>query len=86
MDVAIRVSVIISSLVSVLAEGELGFFNTKVFSPEAMPSNVGDVLTVALETKADGLTAPACVVNDLLESRRKVSFLIFVVPSQHSRD
>ena len=54
MDVAIRVSTIISSLLSVLADAQLLFFSDKIVQPHLIPKTIEQVIDVATNTKADG--------------------------------
>lgn len=58
MDVSIRTSTIIASLLTVLSDAEIFFFNTSTFAPPQVPSTVTQVLDVALNTRADGQEAP----------------------------
>lgn len=51
MDVAIRVSTIIASLLTVLANADIFFFNVASFAPPQLPSSIPQVLEVALNTK-----------------------------------
>jgi len=78
MDVAIRTSTIIASLLAALCAAELRFFNVRSFPPENTPRTVEDVLDVATNTKADGLTAPACTIREFLERRTVVKSFVVV--------
>jgi hypothetical protein len=78
MDVAIRTGTIIASLLCVLGEGDLRFFNDRVIVPERLPTDVESVLHVASTTKADGLTAPAVALKDLYERRHIVRYFVCV--------
>eukprot|EP00010_Vexillifera_abyssalis_P007668 CAMPEP_0201545018 /NCGR_PEP_ID=MMETSP0173_2-20130828/1602_1 /ASSEMBLY_ACC=CAM_ASM_000268 /TAXON_ID=218659 /ORGANISM="Vexillifera sp., Strain DIVA3 564/2" /LENGTH=648 /DNA_ID=CAMNT_0047953323 /DNA_START=118 /DNA_END=2064 /DNA_ORIENTATION=+ len=90
MDVAIRTSTIIASLLCVLANAELRFFNTKVVDPCVTPKNVLQVLEVATKTKSDGLTAPAISILDLYKLKKVVKYFVVVTdeienePSQNT--
>ncbi len=72
MDVAIRVSTIISSLLTVLAGASIFFFNVSPFAPPHAPTTIPQVLDVALNTKADGLTATACCLREYYEQKKVV--------------
>lgn len=78
MDVAIRTSTIIASLLAALCAAELRFFNVRSFPPEQTPRSVEDVLDVATNTKADGLTAPACTIREFLDRRQVVKSFVVV--------
>lgn len=78
MDVAIRVSTIIASLLTVLADADIFFFNVNSFAPPNAPSTIPQVLNVALNTKADGLTATACTLKRYYDEKKPVKFFIMV--------
>jgi hypothetical protein len=78
MDVAIRVSTIIASLLTVLADADIQFFNVDSFAPQNLPSTIPQVLDVALNTKADGLTATACTLKKYYDEKKPIKFFIMV--------
>eukprot|EP00818_Percolomonas_sp_WS_P007166 CAMPEP_0117437556 /NCGR_PEP_ID=MMETSP0759-20121206/1584_1 /TAXON_ID=63605 /ORGANISM="Percolomonas cosmopolitus, Strain WS" /LENGTH=668 /DNA_ID=CAMNT_0005229191 /DNA_START=19 /DNA_END=2025 /DNA_ORIENTATION=+ len=78
MDVSIRTSTIIASLISVLTKCELKFFNTRSFAPEKEFSNVQEVIELSLNQKADGLTAPACTLWEYYRQKKSVKVFIMV--------
>jgi hypothetical protein len=78
MDVAIRCSTIIGSVLAILADAELKFFSDKVTTPKTIPRTAEQVLEVATDNKADGLTAPACAILDYYKRREPVKFFIVV--------
>lgn len=78
MDVAIRTSTIIASLLCALAHADLRFFNDRIMTPELIPITAADVIEVASATKADGLTAPAVALTDLYAERRVVKYFVVV--------
>ena len=84
MDVAIRVSTIIASLLTVLADADIQFFNVETFAPSKMPKTIPQVLDVALNTKADGLTATACTLKRFYDEKKPVKFFIMVNSSLFS--
>jgi hypothetical protein len=78
MDVAIRTSTIIASLLAALCDADLRFFNVQSFPPHLVPRNVEQVLDVATNTRADGLTAPGCGIWEFYQSRTVVKSFIVV--------
>lgn len=84
MDVAIRVSVIMASVLAVLAQAELKFFNTVSFAPPSVPHTAAGVLEVASTTRADGPTAPACALWEYYTQRRPVNTFIVVTDEREN--
>ncbi len=78
MDVSIRTSTIIASLLTVLSNAEIFFFNVDSFAPPKLPSTIPDVLDVAINTRADGLTANACALRRFYDERVPVKFFVMV--------
>jgi hypothetical protein len=78
MDVAIRTSTIISSILSAVCDAELKFFNVESFSPDIIPKTAIDVLKVTSTTKTDGLTAPACTLMEYYKQKKKVKLFVMV--------
>ena len=78
MDVAIRTSTIIASLMVVLSNAKLRFFNDKVVDPPLLPKNASQVIEVTEKAMADGLTAPAASIWDLYKKKEKVRYFIMV--------
>ena len=78
MDVAIRTSTIISSILSAVCDAELKFFNVESFSPKIIPKTAIDVLKVTSITKTDGLTAPACTLMEYYKKKKKVKLFVMV--------
>eukprot|EP01096_Ripella_sp_DP13-Kostka_P011376 TRINITY_DN4578_c0_g1_i1.p1 TRINITY_DN4578_c0_g1~~TRINITY_DN4578_c0_g1_i1.p1 ORF type:complete len:748 (+),score=349.68 TRINITY_DN4578_c0_g1_i1:160-2244(+) len=78
MDVAIRTSTIIASLLSVLCNADLLFFNDTSFPPSQVPRTVEQVLQVALQTRPFGQTAPACTLLDFYRRRQVVKSFVLV--------
>jgi hypothetical protein len=62
----------------VLADADIFFFNNSFFAPAQKPSTIPQVLDVALNTKADGLTATACTLREFYEKKKPVKFFIMV--------
>jgi len=78
MDVAIRVSTVIASVLTLLAGAELKFFTGVSVDPPLIPKNVPQVLEVATGVKADGLTAPAAALWPYYKAKKIVKFFIIV--------
>jgi len=65
-------------LLCVLARAELRFFNDRVVIPPIVPTCVEQVMDVTSNTRADGLTAPAVLLQDLYAQRRVVKYFVLV--------
>jgi hypothetical protein len=78
MDVAIRTSTIIASLMVVLSNASLRFFNDKVVQPPLLPKNASEVIECTEKAQADGLTAPAASIWDLYKKKEKIRYFIMV--------
>jgi len=78
MDVAIRVSTIIASLMTALTNADLRFFNTESIVPPKLPRTIQDVLELTMSVKADKLTAPAAALKEFYESKIPVNTFIVV--------
>ena len=78
MDVAIRTSTIIASLLTAICSADLRFFNVVSYPPQYVPASVSQVLHVASTTQADGLTAPACTIWEFYQKKIKVKCFIMV--------
>jgi len=78
MDVAIRTATIISSVLTVLSEAELKFFNVEPVEPPRYPTNAMEVIEVASNVAADGMTASACALWPYYSQKKKVKFFVLV--------
>lgn len=78
MDVAIRCSTIIGSVLTCLTGADLEFFTDAVVPPPVIPRSIRDVLRVVDTVAATGLTAPAASLWPLYRERRAVKFMIMV--------
>jgi len=78
MDVAIRCSTIIGSVLASLTNAELRFFSDRVIKPEKTPRTTREVMDAVKKIRADGLTAPACSLWELYRERAKAKFIIMV--------
>lgn len=79
MDIAIKTATIISSVVVALTnDAELKFFNVKAYDAPTLPKTASQVLELTTSTKADGLTAPACLLWDYYNKKRPIKLFIVV--------
>jgi len=78
MDVAIRCSTIIGSVLASLTNAELRFFNDRVIQLPKTPHTTREVMDAVKNIRADGLTAPACSLWQLYRDRVKAKFIIMV--------
>jgi len=78
MDVAIRCSTIIGSVLASLTNAELRFFNDRVIELEKTPRTTREVMDTVKTIRADGMTAPACSLWQLYRERVKAKFIIMV--------
>jgi len=78
MDVAIRCSTIIGSVLASLTNAELRFFNDRVIELEKTPRTTREVMDTVKAIHADGMTAPACSLWQLYRERAKAKFIIMV--------
>jgi len=78
MDVAIRVSTVISSVITCLSGAELKFFTGECVDPPLIPKNIPDVIELTNKMKANGLTAPAAGLWPYYEKKKVVKFFIVV--------
>jgi len=78
MDVAIRVSTVIASVLTALCGAELKFFTGESVDPPVIPRTASEVIDVAFGVKADGLTAPAAALWPYYQAKKVVKFFIVV--------
>ena len=84
MDVAIRVSAIMASVLAVLTHAELRFFNSASFSPSSVPQSAAQVLELAGTMRTDGPTAPAAALWEYFSQRRPVKTFIVVTDEREN--
>jgi len=86
MDVAIKTSTIISSLLSVVMPGSnsLNFFSGFPLFAAHVPQTIGDVLEVSRCMKATGTTACAASLYPLLECKKKVNWVILCTDEEEN--
>jgi len=78
MDVAIRCSTIIGSVLASLTNATLRFFNDRVIELDKTPRTTREVMDAVKNIRADGLTAPACSLWQLYRERAQAKFIIMV--------
>jgi len=78
MDVAIRTSTIIASVLTVLTAAELKFFTNQIVEPPCYPTTVTQVIDVATNVRADGMTAPAAALWPYYNQKKVVKFFVIV--------
>lgn len=84
MEVAIRTSTIISSLLATICQAKLTFFNHSNFEAKKEPKNVADVLDVAYNTKASGSTAPAASLVPYYDNKEVIKTFIIVTDEEEN--
>jgi len=78
MEVAIRSSCIIASLLSVALNAELRFFNEQSFTPSVIPRNVDQTIKVIDEISARGGTCMASVIWPFLRDSVRIDLFVLV--------
>lgn len=84
MDVAIRVSAIISSVLTALSSAQLRFFGSESTKPESPPSSAADVLDLARASKAAGQTIPAAALWEFYEAKTPVNCFVVVTDEREN--
>lgn len=84
MDVAIRTSVIVSSVLAALTSSHLLFFNGSSFAPPVLPRTAAQCLDVAATTPANGQTAPAAALWELYAARTVVKTIVVVTDEREN--
>ncbi|RNA31791.1 Ubox domain containing, partial [Brachionus plicatilis] len=84
MNVAIRTSTIISSLLATICEAKLSFFNHKNFKSTLEPKDIKDVLQVAHDTRASGSTAPAASLVPYFDNKEVIKTFIIVTDEEEN--
>jgi hypothetical protein len=85
MDVAIRASVIIGSVIAVLSNASLTFFNSVSFQPASIPTTAQECIHVASITRAKDQTAPAAALWDFYSQRKEVKTFIVVTDERENQ-
>ncbi|CAF3735633.1 unnamed protein product, partial [Rotaria sordida] len=86
MDVAIRTATILASLLTTVCSAKLNFFHTGMFLPAFTPKTIDDVLTLALTTKAHGLTANAAGLVSYYDNKEIIKTFIMVTDEIENTD
>ena len=84
MDIAIRTSTIIASILTAITNARLVFFNTQNMEPDRMPSNIEEVLEMALSIEADAATSPAASLYPFYEKKEVVKTFIIVTDEEEN--
>lgn len=84
MNVAIRTSTIISSLLATICEAKLSFFNHENFKSTLEPKDIKDVLQVAYDTKASGSTSPAASLVPYYDKNEVIKTFIIVTDEEEN--
>ncbi|XP_057317776.1 uncharacterized protein LOC130662852 [Hydractinia symbiolongicarpus] len=84
MEVAIRTSTIIASLVAAATNADLVFFDNKNVIPSFIPKNVADVLRLCDEIKAEGVTIPAASLYPYYEEKKVVKTFVVVTDEEET--
>jgi len=79
MNVAVRTATVIGAVISLLAdEARLKFFHGSLFEPPIQPTTIREVVHVAEHVRADGMTAPACLIEPYLREKKVVKCFVIV--------
>lgn len=79
MDVAIRTSTILASLLAAIGGGELTFFSEEARDPaDGTPQSADGCIKVAFNTKTEGMTAPAAAMRKYLDAKKVVKCVVVV--------
>ena len=84
MQVAVRTSSIIVSLLAALGNATLYFFNSKCVRPPFVPRTIKEVLVCSEEIVADGSTSPAAALEPLYFTKKKVETLVVVTDEKEN--
>ncbi|XP_033727100.1 uncharacterized protein LOC117316564 [Pecten maximus] len=84
MEVAIRTSIIISGILTAICSAKLIFFNNTFRYPSSLPTNIEEVLELALETKAGGGTSPAASLWPYYEKKEVIKTFIMVTDEEEN--
>lgn len=78
MEVAIRSSCVIASLLTVAFNADLKFFDEHCIEPPCVPRTVGDTINVVDSIKAVGGTSMAAGLYHYLENKKSLDLLVLV--------
>jgi len=85
MQVAVKTATIISSLLTVLTNADLRFFNNECFRPPIIPKTIEEVLRVAEEVKANGGTCNSAPLWESYEKKEIVKFFVMVTDEEENQ-
>lgn len=86
MSVAVRTSSIIAGILSSICSADLVFFNDRCQRPKKVPSNVEEVLDLALKTSAHGSTNPVLCLWPYYKRKRVVKTFVVVTDEGENGD
>ena len=84
MDVAIRTSTIIASLLAAITSAKLVFFNNENEDIAEVPRNIEQVLDMAVTVRATGSTAPAASLYPFYERKEVVKTFVIVTDEEEN--
>ena len=84
MEVAIRTSTIIAGLLTALTSAKLCFFNTENRYAPYLPKNIGEVVQLAVDTRAGGGTTPAASLWPFYKEKEVVKTFIMVTDEEEN--
>ncbi|XP_046353942.2 uncharacterized protein LOC124133554 [Haliotis rufescens] len=84
MEVAIQTSTIIASLLTAICSARLVFFDHENREAPYLPKTIDEVLELAIETKAGGMTTPAASLWPFYEKKEVVKTFIMVTDEEEN--
>lgn len=84
MNVAIRTATIVGSVLTVLTQAQLRFFNAQHVPTPLLPSDTSGVLFVTDRVKAEGNTSPAAALEPSLRKRELVRSFVVVTDEEEN--
>eukprot|EP00011_Vannellida_sp_DIVA3-517-6-12_P010539 CAMPEP_0114626576 /NCGR_PEP_ID=MMETSP0168-20121206/11853_1 /TAXON_ID=95228 ORGANISM="Vannella sp., Strain DIVA3 517/6/12" /NCGR_SAMPLE_ID=MMETSP0168 /ASSEMBLY_ACC=CAM_ASM_000044 /LENGTH=650 /DNA_ID=CAMNT_0001837885 /DNA_START=31 /DNA_END=1979 /DNA_ORIENTATION=- len=84
MSVAVNTATIFGSILALLTNGSLRFFNGRPLPAVASPTTVAEVLEVTRNVRASGCTANAATLWESYEKKQKVDFHIQVTDEEEN--
>jgi len=85
MEVAIKCSCTLGSLLSAVLKADLSFFHELSFKPSVQPRSAEQAIKIVRETKAQGATSMAAALYPFYESKTKVDLFILVSDEGENR-
>lgn len=84
MSVAVKTSTIIAGILTAITSAKLSFFNNTHTEPDKVPTNVEEVLELALKTPASGCTANAASLYPYYERKEVLKTLLMVTDEEEN--